>query len=24
MWYVGLAFGVGGLGYMANGLWGWF
>jgi hypothetical protein len=24
MWYVGLAFGVAGLGYMANGLWGWF
>jgi hypothetical protein len=24
MWYVGLLFGVGGLGYMANGLWGWF
>ena len=24
MWYVGLLFGVGGLGYMANGVWGWF
>jgi len=24
MWYVGLVFGAAGLGYMANGLWGWF
>ena len=24
MWYVGLLFGVGGLGCMANGMWGWF
>jgi len=24
MWYVGLLFGLGGLGYMANGFWGWF
>ncbi len=24
MWYFGLAFGLGGLAYMANGLWGWF
>lgn len=24
MWWVGLVFGLGGLGYMANGFWGWF
>ncbi len=24
MWWAGLVFGLGGLGYMANGFWGWF